>query len=104
MKVHEKESENNDKKNVLDELKNIRVSKANAKEPMTIHRIENGIVNKSYTLIHKSILVSRKKFTKLKKLYLGWQWQPGDQVYIEKNQQYEEDKANNYPMTVLNAK
>ena len=46
MKVHEKESENNDKKNVLDALKNIKFSKANAKKPMTIHRIENGIVKK----------------------------------------------------------
>ena len=86
---------------VLDEFKNMKVAKANAKKPMAIHRIEKDTVNIRYKLNSAAYLVLKAEFDKMEK---GYTWVDNDnkvKMYIDKKPQYEEDKAGNNPKTVI---
>ena len=86
---------------VLDEFKNMKVAKANAKKPMTIHRIETDTLNIRYELNSAVYLALKEEFDTMEK---GYTWVDNDnqvKMVIEKKPQYEEDKADNNPKTVI---
>ena len=85
----------------LGEFKNMKVAKANAKKPMTIHRIEKDTLNIRYELNSAVYLGLKEEFDKMEK---GYTWVDNDnqvKMFIEKKPQYEEDKAENNPKTVI---
>ena len=85
---------------VLDQLKNMKVAKVNAKKPVTTHRIEKDDVNTRYEFNSAVYLVIKEEIDKMEK---GYTWSDNDthiKMIIEKKHN-EEDKAENNPKTVI---
>ena len=84
---------------VLDQLKNMKVAKVNAKKPMTTHWIEKDDVNTRYEFNSAVYLVVKEEIDKMER---GYTWSDNDtnvKMSIEKKHN-EEDKAENNPKTV----
>ena len=85
---------------ILDELKNMKVAKANLKKPMTIHRIEKDDVNTRYEL-NSALYLGLKEELDLMGVGYTWGDNDNDIKMVLEEKHNEEDKADNNPKTVM---
>ena len=85
---------------ILNELKNMKVAKANAKRPMKAHRIEKDDINIRYEQNSAVYLALKEETDKMEKGYLMADNENHVKMVVEKKNN-EEDKEENIPKTVI---